>query len=93
MKSSIRWFFLIVLILVIIGMCVVTFRNKDSWFVTKTKITYPDGCVEQYKGTELLTSECTEGRKIVEENRVGVVREGNYSMESIQGKWNLTNKP
>jgi hypothetical protein len=77
MDKRIRWVVLVLSILVIISMSILVVVNKDSWFVTKTKITYPDGCIEEYKGTVITTDECTEGRRIAEEQKLG--RKQNYT--------------
>ena len=90
MKGKIRWIILSILILVISGMGILVYKNKDNWFMSKTTIEYPDGCIEEYEGTKLLADECTEGRDIVENNRANYIKDRNYSMGTIIDKWNLT---
>ena len=92
MKSSFRWLFLVIFILVILGMSALIYKNKDSWFTSKTTIKYPDNCIEQYKGTKLLTPECTEGRKILEDNKNGIPRSiipTDYNISKATNQWNL----
>ena len=43
--------------------------NYEKLFTNKVEITYPDRCVEIFINNELTTPECTEGRKIAEEQR------------------------
>ena len=41
--------------------------NRDILFMNEVHITYPDGCIEKYVNTEMVTSECTEGRRLLDE--------------------------
>lgn len=56
------------LILFIIIMTIIVVMNKDKLFQSNVTIEYPDGCIEKYEGTELVTPECTQGRILLEEN-------------------------
>ena len=47
-------------------MSVFVYKNKDSWFMTKTTIEYPDGCIEEFVNKELVDEECTRGRELAE---------------------------
>jgi len=63
------------------------FINKDRLFLFKVEISYPDGCIEEFHGTELITDECTDGRRIVEEQENGTFNEGNFNSNK---RWNLS---
>lgn len=77
--------------LVIIIMSILIYTHKDNWFITKTEITYPDGCIEEYKGTVLTTNECTKGRFIVEEAKKNKnLNIPNMPININNTKWNLT---
>lgn len=60
-------------ILAIIGIVYIVLNYGE---LTEAKTTYPDGCVEVSKqvrpwsGRELVTKECSIGRRIVEENNI-----------------------
>jgi hypothetical protein len=56
-----------VLIVFILAMSVIFIMNKDTFFQSKIKIVYPDGCTEHYNDTELISPECTIGRSLLEE--------------------------
>jgi len=66
-----------VLIILIISLCIGLYAYRDTIFMTKVSLTYPDGCIEKYENNELITPECTEGRLLKEQqekmnNPIGV---------------------
>lgn len=48
-----------------IGIVFMFVKGKDL-FTQTIKITYPDGCIEVYKGDNMTTPICTEGRLLKE---------------------------
>jgi hypothetical protein len=75
--EKIRIIAVIVLLLVIVVTGVATYLNKDTLFRNEVVITYPDRCVEVFVNRELTTPECTEGRKMLEE------QENKYSDKGV----------
>lgn len=55
------------LIIVIIIGGIFVWLNRDKYFMSEIVVTYPDGCIEKFIGTELVTSICDEGRRLEEE--------------------------
>ena len=53
--------------IIMIVMIIWMINEKDVLFQNNVEITYPDRCVEKYVNTELITEECTEGRRLMEE--------------------------
>ena len=94
MEKKVRYLLLLFLILVIAGTCVYTYKNKDTLFITFTEIEYPEGCIEKYKGTELVTPECTEGRIILEKAKQGLYNSADrdYTITGMNLNWNKTNQ-
>lgn len=70
-----------ILVLLIIGMGILAYKNQESWFVSKTEIQYPDGCVEKYRNIEMVTPVCTEGRILQERQTMGGFPEMYADME------------
>jgi len=72
--------------IVIISTIIFTFVYKDVLFTNKINITYPDGCIETYENAELVSSECINGREMLEkQNRNPISPPGQYdiSMPSL----------
>jgi hypothetical protein len=42
-------------------------KYKDTIFMSRATIKYPDGCQENYTNKNLTTPECTEGRRLQKE--------------------------
>ena len=57
------------LILFIIVMGITVYINRDTIFLHKIEIKYPDGCIEILHNGELVTPICEEGRRLDEENK------------------------
>jgi len=56
-----------VLIAIILFMIFIIIMNKDTIFKNTISINYPDGCVETFVNNKLVTEECTQGRKLIDE--------------------------
>ena len=56
-----------ILIAIILFMFFIIYMNKETIFKNKVTINYPDGCVEKYTNNKLMTDECTEGKKLINE--------------------------
>ena len=54
-------------ILIMIMSIVFIINNKDEYFKSVVKMSYPDGCIETFVNSELSSPECTVGRFMLEE--------------------------
>jgi len=54
------------LIIVIGGMGVMLYKDRDTIFRHDISIYYPDGCEEKYVNGKLVSPNCTRGRLILE---------------------------
>ena len=64
--------FALIVIIIIGGIFV--WLNKDKYFKSEIIVTYPDGCIEKFINTELITPICKEGRILEEkDNRPGMM--------------------
>ena len=61
-----------ILVLAIVGVCIIAYMNKDTLFTNNVELEYPDGCIEEYVDTILVTDVCEEGRRIMEEQENNV---------------------
>lgn len=46
---------------------ILVYIYRDAIFLHKMSVTYPDGCVEKFENGKLITSECNEGRILIEQ--------------------------
>jgi len=76
-KKNRKWIALGLLAIIII-MGIFVYNNRDDLFNNRVTITYPDGCVETFENTILVSDLCTEGR--LQEEQIG------YGM----GQWETT---
>jgi hypothetical protein len=70
MEMKHRLIITVVLSLIIISCVAILYHYKDVAFMSNVNLTYPDGCVERYINGELVSQECTEGRRIAEQQEV-----------------------
>jgi hypothetical protein len=86
-----KWRVIIGILAIILAVSGVIYIWTNYEELTKTTITYPDGCVEIYKQQEffkepvLVTDECTIGREMVEQgdfygNPLSVIRKKDWSL-------------
>ena len=64
MNKKIRIGIGIILSLIMIIGIIYVVKHKDEIFNPRIKYQYPDGCVEVYLNTELITPECEYGKTI-----------------------------
>lgn len=64
----------VVCITVIIVMTILIVINHEKWFMSTVNIKYPDGCIEVFKNSKLVTDKCIEGRKLIEEQQFPIKR-------------------
>ena len=62
LNQNLRIGIAIILVVVIIAMSTLIYKNRDTYFVNVVNVTYFDGCVETFKNGILVTDECTESR-------------------------------
>lgn len=55
----------IIFIVAILGAVTYIAINWDTVFKSNVEITYPDGCIEFYENSNLVSPECVEGRELV----------------------------
>ena len=60
-----------IFVAVIIISSIYLITNWDTAFTTNVNITYPDGCIEEYDGADLISPECIEGRTMVDKSQRG----------------------
>ena len=58
-----------ILVIFILGTAIFAYLNKDSLFKNEVEIVYPDGCIETYVNTVMVTEECTNGRDLAKEQQ------------------------
>ena len=56
----------VILIILIIGIGIFMYVNKEGVFAKYTKLFYPDGCTEEFKNGVAITKLCTRGRLLSE---------------------------
>lgn len=67
-SERVRLFAVTIILIFIVCLSIYVLVNKDTIFKQIVTITYGDGCVEKYINGELNTSECVEGRRLLEES-------------------------
>ena len=65
--TPVRIVFLSIFILLLVGASLVVIFNYNKLFEHKIRIDYPDGCTERYINGKNVTPECTEGRRLLED--------------------------
>ena len=60
-KRKILSVFLLMFITTMFSLAII---NHEDWFTPRMEIVYPDQCIEKYKGHELLTPICENGRML-----------------------------
>ena len=65
-NAAIRYIAAAFLIIVIVSMGFVIYKNKYNIFRQDIMIDYPDGCQEKYTDGILVTPNCTKGRLLLE---------------------------
>jgi len=69
MINKYRYILAGVLILFIIVMGIIVYIKRDTIFLHKIEIQYPDGCIETLHNGVLVSPECIEGRILDEQNK------------------------
>lgn len=59
----------IIIFCIFIGFSLFAVLNRDSLFVSKMQIRYPDGCIENYTNDNLTSEKCVMGRALAESER------------------------
>jgi len=75
---------LLFIIMVIVGGYI--FINKDNIFMSRVETLYPDGCIEVYEDTVLVTGVCDNGRRMIENKSYQIGRYENIP----KLEWNLS---
>ena len=75
--EKLRMFTGIMLTIIIVACSIYAYVERDTLFRTEVNVTYPDGCVETFVNSELVSDECIVGRAMVENNQKMQVPEWN----------------
>ena len=68
-SNIVKYSIVVVLTLFIIVVAYYVGIHYDEMFTQKIEIRYPDNCVEVYMSGEIITPNCTTGRKMLEEQQ------------------------
>lgn len=90
MNDKIRYSIAVILVLLIIGVGIYAYMNKESLFRNEVVIQYGDGCNETYINGELINPICENGRLMDELNSQNNIPN---NINGVDGNWqlNLTN--